>query len=429
MPRRAQGPRREHHGSRHEDVRARADALPAGGCARRQAVRVVPRRGQEVSRGTAQVQRLPRARRRASRQARARRAKAAIPRPRGRTRSSITPRPASRSRARTRRSSARLAIVIASSPARRAQCVQCHRANDKHAGKNGAECGACHAATAWADVSFDHGARSGFKLTGKHKQLACQSCHAAGVAAAVPRTCVGCHKADDRHAGKLGTSCADCHQTTRWSGTRLRSRGGDALRAARRTRAARVRRVSRARRRCAARPRLRELPLGARSAQGPTRRALRRLPRRRRVARIDPVRPRSRGVPAARQARGARLQGVPLVARFPRRAAARARTVTRTTIRTQDGSRARARPATTRPIGMLRASITTRPRTSRSRARIANLACDTCHRAADGGRALAAAARGGCVQCHRRDDPHGGRFGGDCGECHGTTSFAELKGR
>jgi hypothetical protein len=33
------------------------------------------------------------------------------------------------------------------------------------------------------------------------------------------------------------------------------------------------------------------------------------------------------------------------------------------------------------------------------------------------------------VQCHRRDDPHGGRFGGDCGECHGTTSFAEIKGR
>ncbi len=69
MPRRAQGPRGEHHGARAEDVRARADELPARGRARRQAVRVVPCRGQEVSRGAVAMQRLSRARRCASGQA------------------------------------------------------------------------------------------------------------------------------------------------------------------------------------------------------------------------------------------------------------------------------------------------------------------------------------------------------------------------
>ena len=58
-----------------------------------------------------------------------------------------------------------------------------------------------------------------------------------------------------------------------------------------------------------------------------------------------------------------------------------------------------------------------------------NVECDACHRAGDGGRAVAAAARGGCQQCHRRDDPHRGQFGSDCGQCHDTASFADLKGR
>ena len=32
-----------------------------------------------------------------------------------------------------------------------------------------------------------------------------------------------------------------------------------------------------------------------------------------------------------------------------------------------------------------------------------------------------------CGACHRRDDVHQRRFGGDCGRCHSTTSFAKPR--
>jgi hypothetical protein len=308
------------------------------------------------------------------------------------------------------------------------QCVQCHRANDKHAGKNGADCGACHAATAWADVTFDHGARSGFKLTGKHRQVACKSCHAAGVAAAVPRTCVGCHKSDDRHQGKLGTRCSDCHQTTRWSdsgfdhtaATRFALRGAHAQLECG---ACHVHGV--------------DAPLGrdcasCHSERDPHRGEL--------GARCDGCHADVSWRESIRFDHG--LAAFPLLGKH----AALECKACHSSLAFHDASSACAdchahddphagrfssacatchNPTDWRAARFDHDKATHFALTGAHR----DLACDTCHRAADGGRALAAAARGGCVQCHRRDDPHSGRFGGNCGECHGTTSFVDIKGR
>ena len=101
-----------------------------------------------------------------------------------------------------------------------ADCNSCHRPQDVHKGRNGAQCGACHAATAWP-VKFDHTAKTGFALQGKHQTLTCAGCHVKDLATALPKTCVGCHRSGDAHSGKLGTTCSDCHSSTQWSGTRF----------------------------------------------------------------------------------------------------------------------------------------------------------------------------------------------------------------
>lgn len=97
-------------------------------------------------------------------------------------------------------------------------CASCHRAQDVHKGRNGAQCGGCHAATAWR-VKFDHAAKTGFTLQGRHQTLTCEGCHVKDLATALPNTCVGCHRSDDPHAGKLGTDCKGCHTSTQWRGT------------------------------------------------------------------------------------------------------------------------------------------------------------------------------------------------------------------
>ncbi|MCA9518735.1 MAG: hypothetical protein KC635_27560, partial [Myxococcales bacterium] len=60
---------------------------------------------------------------------------------------------------------------------------------------------------------FDHGADTGFKLTGSHATAGCGACHEKRPRyMGEPTTCVGCH--EDVHKGELGTSCERCHDTT-----------------------------------------------------------------------------------------------------------------------------------------------------------------------------------------------------------------------
>ena len=97
------------------------------------------------------------------------------------------------------------------------QCGTCHRDDDAHQGKLGANCGSCHNASDWkADVRFDH-ALTRFPLLGKHAGLECSACHAEKTFAAKGTACASCHE-DQHHKGTLGqpAACASCHNSNDW---------------------------------------------------------------------------------------------------------------------------------------------------------------------------------------------------------------------
>ena len=95
-------------------------------------------------------------------------------------------------------------------------CYSCHKQNDSHRGQFGTDCSACHKATSWNDVTFDHN-KSQFPLTGAHVNVACAKCHSSGQFKGLSTACVSCHQDPVFHAGILGTDCASCHSTTAWS--------------------------------------------------------------------------------------------------------------------------------------------------------------------------------------------------------------------
>ena len=98
-----------------------------------------------------------------------------------------------------------------------ANCVACHRVDDAHAGRNGELCQDCHSPSGWAETSFDHFEETGFALADGHGGVACTACHADASFEAPPEpACVGCHRADDVHAGNNGVECASCHAPTTW---------------------------------------------------------------------------------------------------------------------------------------------------------------------------------------------------------------------
>ncbi|MEJ8838608.1 cytochrome c3 family protein [Ramlibacter sp. AN1133] len=101
-------------------------------------------------------------------------------------------------------------------------CMACHKADDKHQGTLGSDCAACHGERSWKEPPrFDHGATS-FPLLGAHARVECKGCHRGPLFKEAARECIGCHRKDDKHAGSLGTACADCHAETTWKETRAR---------------------------------------------------------------------------------------------------------------------------------------------------------------------------------------------------------------
>ncbi len=96
-----------------------------------------------------------------------------------------------------------------------ATCVGCHRQDDPHKGVLGDDCAACHSATRWTEVTFDHSV-VGFSLTGAHSSVECSVCHVDGTTSPVPTTCAGCHSQDNAHGGRLGQECEACHATSDW---------------------------------------------------------------------------------------------------------------------------------------------------------------------------------------------------------------------
>jgi predicted CXXCH cytochrome family protein len=96
-------------------------------------------------------------------------------------------------------------------------CVGCHATDDVHAGARGNECGKCHTTSEWKTAKFDHLKETGYALEGVHADIDCLACHRSGnYKDKIPKTCAGCHRAEDAHAGRFGGKCEDCHGNDRW---------------------------------------------------------------------------------------------------------------------------------------------------------------------------------------------------------------------
>ncbi len=96
-------------------------------------------------------------------------------------------------------------------------CADCHSADDVHRGTRGLDCAACHGTADWKTSRFDHGRAANYPLEGKHATLSCDACHRGGdLKAPLPKECSGCHAAADRHAGRFGPACKDCHSQQEW---------------------------------------------------------------------------------------------------------------------------------------------------------------------------------------------------------------------
>lgn len=97
-------------------------------------------------------------------------------------------------------------------------CVSCHDEDNVHEDFLGTECNDCHAPSGWNDVDFDHDS-TGFTLIGRHTETVCLDCHADHTFQSTPDTCFGCHESDDAHDGRSGTECGNCHSPTGWGDT------------------------------------------------------------------------------------------------------------------------------------------------------------------------------------------------------------------
>jgi hypothetical protein len=102
-------------------------------------------------------------------------------------------------------------------------CSDCHAKDDAHKGQFGTDCGGCHKATAWLDVTFDH-SKSAFPLDGQHLTVKCAQCHDKGIFKGTPTACAACHPRPSTHDGNFFTGgCADCHTTAGWKPANLRN--------------------------------------------------------------------------------------------------------------------------------------------------------------------------------------------------------------
>jgi hypothetical protein len=119
------------------------------------------------------------------------------------------------------------------------QCLDCHKDISRDvAQKQGyhghiteEECRACHTEHKGRNMNiapldektFDH-KLTDFLLKGGHlaAKVQCRDCHVKGKKFRdAPSDCVACHQKDDKHKGKLGNNCADCHSETNWKTTRF----------------------------------------------------------------------------------------------------------------------------------------------------------------------------------------------------------------
>jgi Cytochrome c7 and related cytochrome c/Class III cytochrome C family len=124
--------------------------------------------------------------------------------------------------------------------AQAALCLTCHKAIAADRGDRRGfhgnlpaarehDCRDCHTEHKGRDAdivrldrdAFDH-RLSDFPLKAAHAQLACARCHLQGQPYRdAPSDCLGCHRDDDPHKGRLGKACADCHDESSWRAGRI----------------------------------------------------------------------------------------------------------------------------------------------------------------------------------------------------------------
>jgi hypothetical protein len=98
------------------------------------------------------------------------------------------------------------------------KCTDCHR--DTHDNKFGQKCTQCHSEVSFHQVkgmaNFNH-SRTSYPLEGKHRNVACASCHKAGYSKAIKHElCSDCHS--DYHNKQFvvkgkSPDCSNCHST------------------------------------------------------------------------------------------------------------------------------------------------------------------------------------------------------------------------
>lgn len=97
------------------------------------------------------------------------------------------------------------------------ECSSCHP--DFHKGRFGKEtCDGCHldGGPGWKGMRFDHDTKTKFKLTGKHVQATCMTCHRErepkGFEKFESFKCGDCHRHQEAHCGQFGMeNCERCH--------------------------------------------------------------------------------------------------------------------------------------------------------------------------------------------------------------------------
>ncbi len=115
------------------------------------------------------------------------------------------------------------------------ECVSCHAANyaqttvpNHRKSDFPTTCQTCHSMDGWAGAKFDHGAVTGFPLTGAHAKLDCSACHASGNFQGNKADCYSCHAKDfaatnnpDHTKAGFPQQCSLCHTTAGWANAKF----------------------------------------------------------------------------------------------------------------------------------------------------------------------------------------------------------------
>lgn len=102
-------------------------------------------------------------------------------------------------------------------------CIDCHSQNDpifmkKHIDQYRPSCIICHDGR---DRMHNFNHANFFPLTGKHAEVACESCHTDKQYHGTPADCASCHKEPPVHVGFFGLKCQLCHTSQAWQPAKL----------------------------------------------------------------------------------------------------------------------------------------------------------------------------------------------------------------